>query len=428
MKREALSIDKVKMCQPIGAAYAALGIHECISHNHGSPGCCRFIRVTLYNSYKKNVRITSSNLKENSAIFGGNDNFKKSIKNILVNYNPKVIAVHTTCMSETIGEDIIGMKNEVEIPKDKYLVCCTTPSYSGSHITGYSNLLKDFIEQITEESNTMQNKAFIFIGFVNPSDMREIKRLVSAFDIKYTLFPDTSNVLDKEYDLEIYEYPEGGTNIDEIVEAGRCKVIYSLGSEGTYEAAKSLHNKSLAPINKLQVPIGINKTDEFIECLHKDFSKTIPKEVLDEREILIDYIKLSHSKFYGIKVGIMLDIDIAEPLVEFLCNIGIKPIYVFTSLPCENFEKRVNNIFKSNRIHGVVKENSDIYEFRKYILDSKVDLLFGETHLKDLSKELNIPLFKIGFPITDECSDLYMPFVGYRGAMRIIEKIMNLIE
>ncbi len=39
-ERQALTINPAKTCQPIGAMYAALGIHRCLPHSHGSQGCC----------------------------------------------------------------------------------------------------------------------------------------------------------------------------------------------------------------------------------------------------------------------------------------------------------------------------------------------------------------------------------------------------
>ena len=40
-------INPAKTCQPIGAMYAALGLHGCMPHRHGSQGCCSFLRMHL---------------------------------------------------------------------------------------------------------------------------------------------------------------------------------------------------------------------------------------------------------------------------------------------------------------------------------------------------------------------------------------------
>ena len=51
-ERTALSINPAKTCQPIGAMYAALGIHNCLPHSHGSQGCCAYHRSALTRHYQ----------------------------------------------------------------------------------------------------------------------------------------------------------------------------------------------------------------------------------------------------------------------------------------------------------------------------------------------------------------------------------------
>jgi len=58
--REALRINPAKTCQPIGAMYAALGVHGCMPHSHGSQGCCAYHRSHLTRHYKEPVVATST--------------------------------------------------------------------------------------------------------------------------------------------------------------------------------------------------------------------------------------------------------------------------------------------------------------------------------------------------------------------------------
>ena len=70
-ERTALRINPAKTCQPIGAMYAALGIHGCMPHSHGSQGCCSYHRSHLTRHYKEPVMATTSSFTEGSAVFGG---------------------------------------------------------------------------------------------------------------------------------------------------------------------------------------------------------------------------------------------------------------------------------------------------------------------------------------------------------------------
>jgi nitrogenase molybdenum-iron protein beta chain len=102
----ALSINPAKTCQPIGAMYAALGIHGCLPHSHGSQGCCAYHRSTLTRHYKEPVSAATSSFTEGSLGLRRPGQPAQAIDNIFTVYEPDVIAVHTTCLSETIGDDL----------------------------------------------------------------------------------------------------------------------------------------------------------------------------------------------------------------------------------------------------------------------------------------------------------------------------------
>jgi len=104
--RSALTINPAKTCQPVGALYAALGIHSCLPHSHGSQGCCSYHRSALTRHYKDPVMATTSSFTEGASVFGGQANLIEAINNIFAIYNPDVVAVHTTCLSEVIGDDL----------------------------------------------------------------------------------------------------------------------------------------------------------------------------------------------------------------------------------------------------------------------------------------------------------------------------------
>ena len=54
-----------------------------------------------------------------------------------------------------------------------------------------------------------------------------------------------------------------------------------------------------------------------------------------------------------------------------------------------------------------------------------MDLLIGNTYGKYIARDENIPFVRLGFPILDRVGHAYFPTVGYRGAMRLLEKILN---
>ena len=134
LERTALTVNPAKTCQPIGAMYAALGLHNCLPHSHGSQGCCSYHRSTLTRHYKEPVMAATSSFTEGTSVFGGQANLLQAIQTIFTVYNPDVIAVHTTCLSETIGDDLVQIiakaVGEGKVPAGKHVIHCNTPSYS----------------------------------------------------------------------------------------------------------------------------------------------------------------------------------------------------------------------------------------------------------------------------------------------------------
>ena len=191
IERSALVINPAKTCQPIGAMYAALGIHKCLPNSHGSQGCCSFHRMHLTRHFRDPIVAGSSSFTEGTAVFGGKSNLTAAIKNIFAIYDPDIIAVHTTCLSETIGDDLNSIILEAPIPEGKYVIHANTPSYVGSHITGFSNMVKGMIHYLSKKTKNAENeKINIILGFVNPADMREIKRILNLLEIPFIMLPD----------------------------------------------------------------------------------------------------------------------------------------------------------------------------------------------------------------------------------------------
>ena len=68
-----------------------------------------------------------------------------------------------------------------------------------------------------------------------------------------------------------------------------------------------------------------------------------------------------------------------------------------------------------------------MFLLHQWIKNEPVDLIIGNTYAKYIAKDEDIPLIRYGFPILDRPGHSYFPTVGYRGALRLLEKILNAI-
>jgi len=419
-------INPAKTCQPIGAMYAALGIHGCLPHSHGSQGCCAYHRMHLTRHFRDPVLASSSSFTEGASVFGGAANLKTSIKNIFKIYNPEIIAVHTTCLSETIGDDIPNIIKQSEIPEGKVVIHINTPSYQGSHITGFSGMCKAMVSYLAQNDGTQKDQVNILPGFVNPGDMREIRRIVGDLGIKMIMFPDTSGVLDTPLTSKYQMYPEGGATIDEIRDSGNSALTIALGSFASNDAAEVLQEKCGVTGIPLKLPIGLKATDDFIMALKNWFGVEVKKSLTIERGQVVDTLIDTHFHYQGKSVAIFGDPDHVIALTEFVLTMGMVPKYVLTGTPGKAFEPEIRKMLDEAGITGAkVKAEGDLFELHQWIKEEKVDLLIGTSYGKYIARAEDIPLVRVGFPVLDRAVHPLMPVVGYRGCLRLIEQISN---
>ncbi|MFZ5986543.1 MAG: nitrogenase molybdenum-iron protein subunit beta [Bacillota bacterium] len=428
VKRNGLVINPAKTCQPVGAMYAALGIHKCLPHSHGSQGCCAYHRKFLTRNFRDPVMASTSSFTEGAAVFGGGSNLKTAIKNVFSIYDPDIIAVHTTCLSETIGDDIPSFIAQSQVPQGKIVIHANTPSYQGSHITGFSNMVKGMVKYLAENTGNPNGKVNVIPGFVNPSDMREIKRLLKEMGVSFIMFPDTSGVLDAPMTGKFEMYPKGGTRIEDLRDSGNSMATIAMGSFSSADGSFELENKCKVTPKVIKTPIGIKATDEFLMTLSKITGKEIPYEIEEERGQVIDIMVDCHYHYHGKKVAIFGDPDIVAALTEFTLTLGMIPKYVITGTQGESFEREIDQMLSEAGVEGSkVKSGGDLFTLHQWMKEEPVDIMLGTTHGKYIARAEDVPFVRIGFPILDRSVHSYIPIVGYKGAMRIIELISNVL-
>ncbi len=425
-ERTALRINPAKTCQPVGAMYAALGVHGCLPHSHGSQGCCAFHRMFLTRHFKDPAMASSSSFTEGASVFGGGSNLKTAAKNIFDIYKPEIIAVHTTCLSETIGDDLNALITDIEVPEGRYMVHCNTPSYYGSHITGFSNMVSGFIKYLSKKTKTSNGKICLMPGFVNPGDMREYKKLMKAMKVDYTMLPDTSAVMDAPMTGTYDMYPLGGTKVKDIIELGACIKTVALGVQTSEASAETLKKKCEVDYTLLPLPMGVEATDNFIMELESISKVEVPYEIEEERGQLVDIMVDIHPYTHGKKVAIFGDPDTVLGIAAFCLELGMIPKFLVTGTPGAAFEKAAKHLFdKFGVADCIAKAEGDLFLLHQWIKNERVDLLIGGTHGKNIARAEELPLVRMGFPIIDRYIHSYMPLVGYRGAMRMAELIAN---
>jgi nitrogenase molybdenum-iron protein beta chain len=431
VERSALTINPAKTCQPVGAMYAALGIHRCLPHSHGSQGCCAYHRSALTRHYTEPVMASTSSFTEGASVFGGQSNLLESINNIFALYDPDIIAVNTTCLSEVIGDDLTQIINRAvadnKIPPGKTVMYASTPSFKGSHVTGYANMLTAIVQNFAKSSGKKNDAVTILPSFIEPSDMTEIKHIAEELGLGYIMYPDTSGVLNAPMDGQFRMYPKGGTSKEKIAASGDSRLAFALGRVGAFQAAQLLDSKCKVKTQIIDLPIGIGATDAFVDALRKAAGVTVPESLRTERGQLVDVLCDKAQYLYGKKVSFMGDPDTLLGLVQFCVDTGMRALHVVTGTPAGvKWERRIREI-AGDGVAVKCGAQADLFYFHQLLQNEKPDLLFGNTYCKYFARDMDIPLIRCAFPIYDRIGHSYVPITGYRGGLHLLIKMLDKI-
>ncbi|MBE0584405.1 MAG: nitrogenase, partial [Desulfofustis sp.] len=222
-----------KLCKPLGAAIAFRGIEGCVPFLHGSQGCATYMRRYIISHFNEPIDIASSSLGEKHAIYGGAANLKLGLSNVIATYRPQVIGVATTCLTETIGDNVPMIlreyREEFGLADGLEVVHVSTPSYGGTHMEGFHAALRAVVTQLAEHGAHHQGINLLG-GFVSAADLRYLKTTCREFGLDVTLLPDYSETLDGEI-AEVYQLiPNGGTPLSAIRMMGGAKATIELGA------------------------------------------------------------------------------------------------------------------------------------------------------------------------------------------------------
>ncbi|WP_394153664.1 nitrogenase molybdenum-iron protein subunit beta [Vibrio maritimus] len=441
--RKHITIDPAKACQPLGAVLCALGFEKTLPYVHGSQGCVAYFRSYFNRHFKEPVACVSDSMTEDAAVFGGQDNIFYGLQNAYALYKPEVVAISTTCMAEVIGDDLNAFTGNAKaggyIPEDLPTPYANTPSFVGSHLTGWDNMFEGFLGYFTR--NEMEGKQVGSNGKINIvpgfetylGNYRVIRRMMAEMDIDYSLLCDPSEVLDTPADGE-YRMYAGGTPIDDIKDAPNAKATVLLQPQHLIKTKKLIAGAWKQDVPELEIPMGLEWTDNFVMKMAELSGKPIPDSITTERGRLVDMMTDSHAWLHGVSISLYGDPDYLLGMTKFLTELGCEVKYIL----CHNGNKRWRKKMEALVAQSPYSANAEIYvgkdlwHFRSLVLTDKPDLMIGNSYGKFIERdtkakgeEFEVPLVRIGFPIFDRHHLHRETTLCYQGAMYILTTLVN---
>lgn len=444
-KREALTINPAKACQPLGAVLCALGFEKTLPYVHGSQGCVAYFRTYFNRHFKEPIACVSDSMTEDAAVFGGQKNMFDGLENAKALYKPEMIAVSTTCMAEVIGDDlnafINNAKKEGHIEQDFPVPFAHTPSFVGSHVTGWDNMFEGTIRYFT--LNSMDDKVAGSNGKINIvpgfdtylGNYRVIQRMLRDMDVDFTFLSDPTEVLDTPADGSFRMYA-GGTGIAQVKDAPNASNTFLLQPMQLDKTRKYVENTWKHDIPRLNIPMGLEWTDEWLMKVSEITGKPIPAALAKERGRLVDMMTDSHTWLHGKQFALYGDPDFVMGLSQFLMELGAEPLHIVCHNGSKKWDKAMKKVLEASPYgaNATTYPGADLWHLRSLCFTAKPDFLIGNSYGKYIQRDtahkgkaFEVPLIRLGFPIFDRHHLHRMTTLGYEGAMYMLTTLVNAV-
>jgi nitrogenase molybdenum-iron protein NifN len=426
------STNACKACMPLGACIAFKGIEGCVPFLHGSQGCATYMRRYLISHFREPVDIASSALGESEAVFGGGPNLKQGLVNVINKYQAKAVGIATTCLTETIGDNVPAIVKEfmseavLEGGAMPALIHASTPSYAATHMEGFHAAVKAAVQQMAEP--VARHKGInILPGLISPADIRYLQEVTNNFCLDATLLPDYSRPLDAPASEQYEILPDGGTPLDGIRRMGGAQASLVLGwTPDSQSAGQDLQERCGVSLYSLGLPIGLRQSDALFDALEQISQRATPEQHSLERGRLLDAMVDGHKYLSGKKAVVYGEQDLVIGLASFLAEIGVQPILCASGAGGSGFQEKIETVTSDLvREPARVAAGVDFYHIAKLSRELQPDLLIGNSKGYRIARELEVPLLRVGFPIHDRFGGQRLHHLGYRGAQELYDRLVN---
>ena len=421
--KKACAVNPLKMSQPLGAAYAFMGLDSCMPVMHGSQGCTSFGLVLLVRHFKEAIPLQTTAMNEATTIMGGYDNLEKAILNIRQRARPGLIAICSTGLTETKGDDVEGYlkllaQRHPEVA-DTALVYVSTPDYVGAFQDGWAKAVEGVIRQLAggrvPPDDVQAGQVVVLPGaHLSPGDLEEIRSLVEAFGLEPLFVPDVAGSLDGHIPDDWLGTTLGGTPLAALRRLGTATHALAIGAQ-MRPAAEQLQAQCGVPYTLFERLTGLTATDALVQTLATVSGRPVPPRIRRQRSQLVDAMLDGHFHFGNKKVALGAEPDLLFAVGQFLTEMGAELVAAVTTTKSPLLEK----LPCSEVVIG------DLEDLERLAEAAGADLLMTHAHGRQAAERLGKPLFRLGIPSFDRIGNAHINHVGYRGTRNLVYEVGN---
>jgi nitrogenase molybdenum-iron protein NifN len=423
--KKACAVNPLKMSQPIGGAFAFMGLRGAMPLLHGSQGCTSFGLTLFVRHFKEAVPLQTTAMSEVATVLGGYENVEQAILNIYNRTKPEIIGICSTGVTETKGDDVEGY---LKLVRDKHpqftdfpLVYVSTPDFKDAFQDGWEKTVARMVEVLVKAPDpaAVRDPARVNVlpgCHLTPGDLDELRTIFEDFGLEPAFLPDIAGSLDGHIPDEFMPTTIGGIGVDEVAAMGQAAWTIAIGAQ-MRRAAEALQAKAGVPFRLFERLCGLVPNDEFIAFLSEISGRPVPMKYRRQRGQLADAMLDAHFHIGGRKLAIGAEPDLLFDLGGMLSDMGAVVSVAVTTTQSPVLQR----IDTDEVLIGDLEDLESLAKARG------CDLLITHSHGRQAAARLGIPFHRAGFPMFDRLGAGHCLSVGYRGTRDLIFDISNLI-
>jgi nitrogenase molybdenum-iron protein NifN len=423
--KKACAVNPLKMSQPIGGAFAFLGLRGAMPLLHGSQGCTSFGLTLFVRHFKEAVPLQTTAMSEVATVLGGYENVEQAVLNIYNRTKPEIIGICSTGVTETKGDDVeayIRLMRQKHPQLEKFpLVYVSTPDFKDAFQDGWDKTVARMIEVLVETppEGATRDPARINVlpgCHLTPGDLDELRTIFEDFGLKPSFLPDLAGSLDGHIPDEFTPTTIGGIGVDEIATMGQAGWTIAIGAQ-MRRAAEAMQAKAGVPFRLFERLCGLIPNDEFMAFLSEITGRPVPAKYRRQRGQLADAMLDAHFHIGGRRLAIGAEPDLLFDLSSMLHEMGAQVTAAVTTTQSPVLERIGTQ-------EVLIGDLEDLEELAKA---KGCDLLIAHSHGRQAAARLKIPFYRAGFPMFDRLGAGHQLSVGYRGTRDLVFDIANLV-
>ncbi len=427
-RKKALSVNPLKVSQPLGASMAFLGLNRCMPLFHGSQGCTAFAKVMLVRHFREPIPLQTTAMEQVSTVMGGDDNIIEALDTICKKSHPDVIGLLTTGLTETQGSDI---NNALKQFRDKHpehsgtaVVPVNTPDFSGSLETGFAIAVEGIIKTLVplrEEAGSVPGRRLRQVNVLPGSamtsgDVEALRELLETFELRPLFIPDISDSLGYLPENDFNPLTVGGTPVSEVALAGDSIATIAIGPS-MVKAGELLQTRTGVPLYKFDSLLGLEAMDEFVHAISKLAERPVPLRIERHRAQLQDAMLDAHFMLGFARIGLAAEPDELLAMSRLLAGVGAEVVSAVTSTR--------GPALKESGIETI--KIGDLEDLEQRAKERDAQLIIGNSHCVATAERLKLPMLHYGLPQYDLVGGFARTWIGYRGSRQALFDLANLM-